>query len=255
MTNIILIGCLGRLGIEISNYISTLNDYQIIAGVDIKTDYNKNLEYNIYKNTQEIIDHNIVADVVIDFSHHSALKSTLTYCKQTATPLVIGTTGINDIEKAEIINASKYIPIFWSVNMSIGINILTKVCNYIIDCANNMFEIDIIEKHHNKKLDSPSGTATMIAKSLKSHFENKYKIKKNIRDNSNIPTNPRDPNDIIIHSIRSGNLVGQHDIVFSCEDETLTISHIANSKKIFAKGAITAANFIITQNPGLYKFQ
>ena len=254
MTNILLVGALGRLGTAISEYVSNSDKHQIIAGLDInKNNIKNNIKYNIYININELIDNNIKSDVVIDFSAPQALDSTLDYCLKTASPLVLGTTGLDEKQKEKIFSTSKSLPIFWSANMSLGIKILENICNNIIELSDNIFDIDIIEKHHSKKLDSPSGTAKMIAQSIKSKSDRLYKTNKIIFDNNNNNLNKtRDKDEIRIFSIRAGNITGQHSVLFNSEDEILTVSHVCNSKKVFARGAIKAADFIINKKSGLY---
>lgn len=256
MVNVLLVGCLGRLGLEISNYVGELENYNIVAGVDIAKDNLQvfNIKYKIYKNTQEVIVDNIIADVVIDFSNVSALNSTLTYCEKTYTPLVLGTTGMNQKSEELIVETSKKVPIFWAYNMSIGINVLTKLCGLVMEQCGDIFEIDILEKHHNKKLDAPSGTATMIADLIKLKSKELYNQEKTIVYNRHNLNTTREKNEIGVSSIRAGNIVGEHSIMFTYGDEVLTLSHTSNSKRVFAQGAIKAANFIINKKVGLYNF-
>lgn len=252
MVNILLIGCLGRIGREISKYVLKLDRYQIIAGIDKNQSKNLSPGYDIYDNFKEIIEKNIKADVAIDFSNPNLVNQTLEFCKETATPLVLGTTGICKEDETNIKEASKTIPIFWTPNVSIGINLLVAACKNIIKASDDIFDIDIIEKHHNKKVDSPSGTANMIANIIKRLSEEKYITKKTITTNNFDFNKIRNKDEIRIYSLRSGNMTGEHSVIFSYGDETLTISHSAMSKEIFAKGAIQAANFIINQKPNLY---
>lgn len=254
MMNILLIGALGRLGTAISEYISNSDKYKIVAGFDININNNiNNTKYNIYKDISEIIEENIKPDVVIDFSSPYVLDLTLEFCLKTASPLVLGTTGLDETQKEKILIASKSLPIFWSVNMSFGIKILENICNNIVELSDDIFDIDIIEKHHNKKIDSPSGTAKMIAESLKSKSDILYQTNKIVCKNNNLNLNKtRDKDEIKIHSIRAGNIIGEHSVIFSSEDEMLTVSHVCNSKKVFARGAIKAADFIINKKTGLY---
>ena len=240
------------MGIEISNYVKTLRDYKIIAGIDKKQDINKILNYKVYNNIKEMIDNNIIADVVIDFSHPSALGMALEISKTIAAPLVLGTTGIDDLKKREIIKTSKLIPVFWSANMALGVNILANVCKYIVNESNDAFEIDIIEKHHNKKIDSPSGTANMIAGVIKRESKKIYGAEKIIISDNYKLDEERNKEEIRIYSLRSGNISGEHTVMFTSEDEILTVSHVASSKTVFAKGAIRAVNYIIRKKPGLY---
>ena len=281
MKNILLIGCLGRLGIEISSYVAELSDFRIVAGVDKKSKNLKNKDskdfkinnkfdscifnYDVYSDIKEVLEDKILADVVIDFSHSSALSSTLEYCTQNSVPLILGTTGLSDVDRENIFKASEQIPIFWSVNMSIGIDILTDVCGLIVEKSNNIFDIDIIEKHHSKKIDSPSGTAKMIAESIKSKFESlnfsKFVSSECLVQDSSHETNNncnscnnccRKNDEIRIHSIRAGDIPGEHSVMFSYGDEVLAVSHVANSKKVFAKGAVNIINFITKQLPVHY---
>ena len=256
MVNVLLVGCLGRLGLEISNYISELENYNVVAGVDIAKDGAQifNNKYKIYKNIQDVDCGDVIADVVIDFSNKSALSSTLNYCEKTNTPLVLGTTGIGPEGKAEIIEIAKKVPIFWAYNMSVGVNVLIKLCALVMEQCGDIFEVDIIEKHHSKKLDAPSGTATMIADLIKLKSKELYNQEKTIIYDRHCLNTTRGKNEIGINSIRAGNIVGEHSVMFTYGDEVLTLSHTSNSKKVFAQGAIKAANFILNKKGGIYNF-
>ena len=186
------------------------------------------------------------SDVVIDFSNPLALDGILEYCLKTKTPVVLATTGYNDEEMEKIHEAAKQIPVFLSFNMSLGVNILLKL---VKEAAKNLanFDIEIIEKHHNKKVDSPSGTAVMIANAGKE-----------IREQSEFiygrhgRTGKRQQNEVGIHAVRGGTIVGEHSAIFAGNDEILEINHSARSKNVFAEGAIAAAKYLVNQEPGFY---
>lgn len=189
-------------------------------------------------------------DVIIDFSHHSRLNSLLDYGKEKNIPILIATTGYSEDIHKKIEDTSKYIPILLSSNTSLGINVLNNILNEIVPLLHKNFDIEIVEKHHNKKLDSPSGTAktllnTVIEKCNDSMYP-KYGREGNCK---------RDPHEIGVHSLRGGTIVGEHSIIFAGEDEILEIKHTALSKKIFAKGAIEGAISLCKKAPGLYEMK
>ena len=241
MLKVIINGCSGKMGRVLSKCVIDDSDLELVCGVS--PDNNEDLNFKTYSNFDNIIEK---ADVVIDFSHHSALDSVLDYCLKTKTPLVIATTGYNNEELEKIYNASKTIPLLHSYNMSLGINLLlrlVKEASKVLDT----FDIEIIEKHHNKKVDAPSGTAVMIANAIKEvlpSVENNYgRYGRNAK---------RKENEVGIHAVRGGTIVGEHDVIFAGHDEVVEIKHTAQSKDIFAKGSIVAAKFIVDKNPGYY---
>jgi 4-hydroxy-tetrahydrodipicolinate reductase len=186
------------------------------------------------------------ADVIIDFSHHSTLNDVLIFAIKTKTPLVIATTGYREDELNKIKEASKIIPIFHSSNMSLGVNVLLKLVKEATKMLSN-FDIEVIEKHHNKKVDAPSGTAIMIANAAKDVLPNvEYNYGRYGRNAK------RSENEIGIHAVRGGTIVGEHDVIYAGHDEVVELKHIAQSKDIFAKGSITAAKYLVNQIPGYY---
>ena len=241
MLKVIISGCSGNMGRVLAKCINEEPNLEILCGV-CKESIN-DLNFKTYSSMSEI---NEKSDVVIDFSHHSALDDILSYSVKTKTPLVIATTGYNDEELNKIYEASKIIPIFHSYNMSLGVNVLLRLVKEASNILSG-FDIEVIEKHHNKKVDSPSGTAVMIANAIKEvlpSLENNYG--RYGRESK------RKENEIGIHSVRGGTIVGEHDVIFAGHDEVVEIKHIAQSKDIFAKGSIVAAKFIVTQEPGYY---
>ena len=247
MIKVLINGYYGQMGQVISQEIKKDTEMELVAGVD-KNKSNNCEDFNIYNN---IFDCNEDIDIIIDFSHPSSLPNLLKYSMEKNIPLVIGTTGFSneDIEKIE--NTSKKIPIFYSANMSLGINVLVSIVKDIAPVLEDSFDIEIIEKHHNKKIDAPSGTAYMIADEINKELNNS----KEYVFGRNTKTNKREKKEIGIHAIRGGTIVGEHSVMFAGCDEVIEIKHSASSKKIFAQGAIKAAKFLYNQENGLYNME
>ncbi len=243
MTDIILSGCCGVMGQYIQNSILKKDNCRIVAGIDIKTQ--ENSPYPIYRSADNFSGK---ADVIIDFSHPSALNSLLNYAVRTGTPAVFSTTGLSTEQIDAIHKASKIIPVFFSANMSLGVSLITELAQKAVKILGDDFDIEIIEKHHNQKIDSPSGTALMLADAINQATEKKYSYEYNRQ----AKREKRTKNEIGIHAIRGGTIVGEHDVMFAGKDEIITISHSARSKQVFAVGAVNAALFIKDLKPGLY---
>ena len=189
----------------------------------------------------------VKADVIVDFSNPAVLDSLLAYAKEKKLPCVICTTGYTEEQKEKIKEAAKEIPIFYSGNMSLGINLIIELAKKAAAVFGNNFDIEIVEQHHNQKLDAPSGTALMIADAVsevKTDAEYVY--------DRHAYRKKRDKKEIGIHSVRGGNIVGEHEIIFAGTDEILKISHSARSKSVFAVGALNAASFLKGKEPGMY---
>ena len=244
--NIILCGCNGKMGQAIVNESQKFCNMNIVAGVDIKPDSSKS--FPIFSSINDV---NIKADIIIDFSNPLALNSILEYSQNQKLPVVICTTGFSKEQVEKINEASKNIPVFYSGNMSLGINLLIELCQKATNVLGDSFDIEIIEKHHNQKIDAPSGTALMIANGISEHLDEKYEYKYN-RTTSR---EKRKKNEIGIHSIRGGTITGDHEVIFAGKDEIITISHHAASRNICANGAINAAKYILHKTPGLYKMK
>ena len=244
--NIILCGCNGKMGQAIVHESQKFCNMNIVAGVDIKPDSSKS--FPIFSSINDV---NIKADIIIDFSNPLALNSILEYSQNQKLPVVICTTGFSKEQVEKINKASKNIPVFYSGNMSLGINLLIELCQKATNVLGDSFDIEIIEKHHNQKIDAPSGTALMIANGISEHLDEKYEYKYN-RTTSR---EKRKKNEIGIHSIRGGTITGDHEVIFAGKDEIITISHHAASRNIFANGAINAAKYILNKTPGLYKMK
>ncbi len=235
------------MGQAVEKFIDLDENINVIAGVDLyKSSISK---YPIFKNLKEINqDITKQTDVLIDFSNPSALNSILEYSKKEKIPAVICTTGFTDKQVAEIKEASKLVPIFYSRNMSLGINLLLELSKIAAKILNNDFDIEIIEKHHNQKIDAPSGTALMITEAVSSVLNGSPRY---MFDRSKI-REKRQKNEIGIHSVRGGSIPGDHEIIFAGEKEVITLSHHAESREIFANGAVKAAKYLMLQKPGFY---
>ena len=243
MTKIILSGSSGQMGGTLTQVISERNDCTIVAG--ISKNFSSTSNFPAFNSPNEI---NVDADVIIDFSNPALLDSLLNFAIHKKMPIVICTTGFTDEQITKIKDASKLIPIFFSGNTSIGINLLIELAKKAALVLGSNFDIEIIEKHHNKKIDAPSGTALMIANAINSvNNQNLSYVYERHSKNE-----PRSNKEIGIHSIRGGTIVGEHDVIFAGKDEVLTLSHTSQSKGIFADGAINAAIFILSKPAGLY---
>ena len=240
MLRVIISGYSGSMGKVLTKCANEDSELEIVCGSS-KDDLD--VPFKTYHKMSEVEE---LADVIIDFSHHSTIDDTLSYAIKTKTPLVIATTGFNDEELTKIKKASNIIPIFHSSNMSLGVNVLVKLVKEAAKSLNG-FDIEIIEKHHNKKLDAPSGTAVMIANGVKEVLpDSEYIYGRHGRSDK------RSSNEIGIHAIRGGTIVGEHTTIFAGHDEVVEIKHSAQSKDIFAKGAIAAAKFLVKQEAGYY---
>ncbi len=244
MTDIILCGSNGHMGKTIASLVSEREDVNIVAGVDIKNDLTA--DFPVYTKISSVKEK---ADVVIDFSHPSLLSDILDYCIKTKTAAVIATTGNDENNINMIKNASKKCPIFFSYNMSIGINLITDLIVKAQSVLGEQFDIEIVEKHHNKKIDAPSGTAIMLADSL--NRNNNYDL---VYDR-HTKRQPRSKKEIGISSVRGGTIVGEHSVIFAGTDETIEIKHSAYSKRVFAVGAINASVWLSCQANGLYSMK
>ncbi len=231
MVRMIMHGCNGRMGQMITKIAEEEKNIQIVAGVD-KFGGKKN-DYPVFEDIKD-------CDVV---------DGLLSYCKDKKLPIVLCTTGMSDKQLKDIEDASKLIPILRSGNMSLGINTLIKVLNEISPAlAKAGFDIEIVEKHHRHKLDSPSGTAILLADSINESLPEKYDYVYDRTDRRQ----ERPVNEIGISAVRGGSIVGDHDVIFAGLDEVITLSHRAYSRSVFAKGAITAALFLADKKSGMY---
>lgn len=243
MIKAILNGCNGAMGKVITEIIAGDGEIEIVAGVDMNTE--KRADYPVYKTLDECPG----ADVVIDFSIAKATDGVVDYCEKTKTPVVLCTTGLSEEQLARVGKLSETAAVLRSANMSVGINLLFKVLKDISPVlAAAGFDIEILEKHHNRKLDAPSGTALALADAVNESLDNAYHYKYD-RTSERVK---RDKMEIGIQSIRGGSIVGEHDIIFAGQDEVITLSHMAQSRGIFANGAVCAAKFLAGKPAGMY---
>ncbi|MGI6050189.1 MAG: 4-hydroxy-tetrahydrodipicolinate reductase [Acetivibrionales bacterium] len=247
MIQILLIGCNGHMGRAITQSCRYNENMTIVAGVDAVV--NVDNDYPVYA---DIFDVKETVDIIIDFSHPKVLNVILKYALEKSLPLVIATTGHSDEQKDMIEKAASSIPILLSANMSLGINLMVDLVKRATKLLHGSFDIEIIEKHHNQKIDAPSGTALLIADAVNSTLagnEMKYVYDRH----SSMQKRTRD--EIGIHSIRGGTITGEHTIIFAGNDEMIEIKHTAVSKSLFAEGALKAASFLYDKTPGYYKMQ
>lgn len=244
MVNVIMHGCNGKMGRVITNLVSQDNDIEIVAGVDAYTGIDN--EYPVFTSIKECT---VKADVIIDFAVTSAIDNLLDYSVSTKTPVVICTTGLSAEQLEKVNEASKKVAVLRSANMSLGINTLMKLLKTATEVlANRGFDIEIVEKHHNQKVDAPSGTALALANCMNQVLDNQYDY---TYDRSTV-RQKRAKNEIGISAVRGGTIVGEHEVIFAGIDEVIEIKHTAYSKAIFAKGAIDAAKFLKGKEAGLY---
>lgn len=243
MINVIICGANGKMGRVIESCVKARNDMRVVAGVDMNTAAYS--DFDIYKSIDEC---HLSADVLIDFSHPSMLDALLEYGKRTKTSLVLATTGYTEEQITQIKEASKNAPVFFTFNMSLGINLLVDLAKKATEILGGQFDIEIIEKHHNQKIDAPSGTAIMLANAVNGTLDNSMKYEYDRHSRREKRTN----REIGIHSIRGGTIVGEHEILFAGRDETITLSHTATSKEVFAVGAVNAAAYMVNKPAGMY---
>ncbi len=245
MVRIILSGANGKMGKVIQSVVSGRDNCEIVAGVDINTESNG---FPVYSSFEEIKEE---ADVIIDFSNPALLNSLLYYSEKKSIPVVIATTGYDDSQKKQIEEAAKKTAVFFTYNMSLGINLLANLAKKAVEVLGDEFDIEIIEKHHNQKIDAPSGTALMLADAICEEIQKpmKYEYDRHSKREK------RTKNEIGMHAVRGGTIVGEHEIIFAGRDEIITLSHSARSKEIFAVGAVNAAMFMADKKSGMYSMK
>jgi len=241
MIRMLLNGCNGKMGKVISEMAKESTTISIVAGVDRNS---SNLTYPCY---DSILECDIDIDVILDFSRPDALDDLCNYSKEKNVPIVFCTTGYSPEQLSKINSLSSEIPVFHSANMSIGINIVNNILKSISNMLYKDFDIEIIEKHHNQKVDAPSGTALLLANTIKDSIGDETVFVKG-RDG----LSKRQPNEIGIHAIRGGNIVGDHEVIFAGKGECIEIKHTAISRDVFAIGSLKACEFIYGKDKGLY---
>lgn len=246
MINVLLCGASGKMGRVVADCIKNRNDLTVTAGIDIVTAQYSSFE--IYQTINFFAAQGKKADVVIDFSHPSLLDGLLKYAISSNIPVVIASTGYSEEQVAAIKEASKQIPVFFTFNMSIGVNLLVDLARRAASVLGDQFDIEIIERHHNQKIDAPSGTAIMLANAINEERDNSYIYEYDRHSKRQ----KRAHNEIGIHAVRGGTIVGEHEVLFAGRDECISLSHSATSKEVFAVGAVNAAAFMSGKPAGLY---
>ena len=242
MIKVLICGASGKMGGFVAAAANEDGNFQITGGID---KVNNGQHFPIYSKFSDIKEK---PDVIIDFSHPALLDDLLEYSINNNVPTVIATTGYSDAALNKIKEAAKKIPVFFTFNMSLGVNLICSLAKKAASILGNGFDVEIVEKHHNQKIDAPSGTAIMLANAVNSVFDDKMSYE---YDRHSKRTK-RTKNEIGIHSVRGGTIVGEHDVIFAGHDEVVTISHSAQSKEVFAVGAVRAAKFLYNRPAGLY---
>jgi 4-hydroxy-tetrahydrodipicolinate reductase len=243
MTDIVICGANGKMGKTINECISSRDDCRVVGGIDVYTA--QYADFPIVSSADKL---EVKPDVIIDYSNPASLDSLLSYSLSTGVPLVLATTGYSDEQIAKIKAAAENTAIFFTFNMSLGINLLVQLGKKAASVLGDKFDIEIVEKHHNQKIDAPSGTAIMLANAINETLDNNYHY---VYDRHS-QRKKREKTEIGMHSIRGGTIVGEHDIIFAGHDEVITLSHSASSKSVFAEGSINAAIYLKDKSAGLY---
>lgn len=243
MVKVAIVGCNGKMGGFVAQAVQENAACEALFGVDAFGEGRYN--FPVYKTFDEAA---ATPDVIIDFSNPAALDGMLDYALAHKVPCVICTTGYSQEQIAQIKAAAEQIAVFYSGNMSLGINLLIALAKQATKVLGGSFDIEIVEKHHNLKVDAPSGTALMIADAVSETLENEPQY---VYDR-HAYRKKRSKNEIGIHSVRGGTIVGEHEVIFAGHDEVVTLSHQAQSKEVFAVGAVNAAAFLAAQPAGLY---
>lgn len=243
MTNIAICGCNGKMGKVIYSVIRDRGDCQAIAGIDVNA--TAHADFPVFSKPVEL---EVRPDVIIDYSHPSSLNGLLEYGLATGCPIVLATTGYSEEQMAQIRKAAEQFPIFSTYNMSLGINLLVELAKKATAVLGGQFDIEIVEKHHNQKIDAPSGTALMLADAMNGVLDQsmQYVYDRHSRRKK------RERSEIGMHAVRGGTIVGEHEVIFAGRDEVITLSHSAASKEVFAVGSVNAAMFLKDKKSGLY---
>lgn len=244
MIRMIMHGCNGAMGQVITGIAAEDKELSIVAGIDPRD--TKQNDYPVFKSLDAC---GVEADVIVDFASVKAIDELLEYSVKKKLPVVVCTTGLSEEQVKKVEEASRQVAVLRSANMSLGVNLLLKlVKEAALTLAEAGFDIEILEKHHNQKLDAPSGTALALADCINEAMDQAYHYKYD----RTLTREKRDKTEIGIQSIRGGSIVGEHDVIFAGTDEVITFNHTAYSKAIFAKGAVSAAKFLAGKKPGFY---
>ena len=244
MTKIIMLGCNGRMGQMITDMVKQDDECTIVAGIDIVD--NRDNGYLVYT---KLADCDVEADAIIDFTSATDFESRMDYAVDKQIPIIECSTGLSEEQMDYLKKASEKVAVLKSANMSLGINLLMKLLKEAaVKLAGDGFDVEIVEKHHNQKLDAPSGTALALADSINEAMDDRYEY---IYDRSQV-RQKRDKKELGISAVRGGTIVGEHEVIFAGTDEVITFKHTAYSRAVFAKGSITAAKYLKGKAAGLY---
>ncbi len=244
MTKIIMLGCNGRMGQMITDMVKQDDECTIVAGIDIVD--NRDNGYPVYT---KLADCDVEADAIIDFTSATDFESRMDYAVDKQIPIIECSTGLSEEQMDYLKKTSEKVAVLKSANMSLGINLLMKLLKEAaVKLAGDGFDVEIVEKHHNQKLDAPSGTALALADSINEAMDDRYEY---IYDRSQV-RQKRDKKELGISAVRGGTIVGEHDVIFAGTDEVITFKHTAYSRAVFAKGSITAAKYLKGKAAGLY---
>ena len=244
MTKIIMLGCNGRMGQMITDMVKQDEECTIVAGIDIVD--NRDNGYPVYT---KLADCDVEADAIIDFTSATDFESRMDYAVDKQIPIIECSTGLSEEQMDYLKKASEKVAVLKSANMSLGINLLMKLLKEAaVKLAGDGFDVEIVEKHHNQKLDAPSGTALALADSINEAMDDRYEY---IYDRSQV-RQKRDKKELGISAVRGGTIVGEHEVIFAGTDEVITFKHTAYSRAVFAKGSITAAKYLKGKAAGLY---
>ena len=244
-TRILLCGACGKMGGNVLALLSDDTNAVAVCGVDL---FPKEIGIPVYKTFASVQEK---ADVIIDFSSADGLNERLEYAKNNGMGIVLASTGLTENDLAMVQEYAKAIPIFKTANLSLGVNLMQALCKVAAQVLGDGFDVEIVERHHNLKKDAPSGTALMLADTINEAFDGQ----KEYVNGRNGIVGAREKSEIGIHAVRGGTIVGEHEVMFAGEDEIITISHSARSKRVFAVGAIRAAKFLKGKTAGMYEMK
>ncbi len=243
MTKILLSGANGRMGKAITALVKETDGAEIICGVDLNTE--STAGFPIYADFSSVTE---CPDVIIDFSNPANFEKLIDYAEGKNIPVVVATTGLSKEQRDRLAASSKTVPVFFSANMSLGVNLLCDLARKATRVLGETFDIEIIERHHNQKLDAPSGTALAIADAVNEELDGAGHY---VYDRSSV-RKKRDKNEIGIHAVRGGNIVGDHTLIFAGDNEIIELHHHASSREVFASGAVKAALYMAGKPAGFY---
>ncbi len=246
MTKILLCGANGRMGKAITRLVSETDGAEIICGVDLNTE--STAGFPVYADFGAVTE---TPDVIIDFSNPANFENLMNFAESKKVPVVVATTGLSKEQKDRLSAASENIPVFFSANMSLGVNLICELAKKATAFLGDSFDIEVVERHHNQKLDAPSGTALAIADAINEELDGGAHY---VYDRHSV-RKKRDKNEIGIHAIRGGTIVGEHTVIFAGENEVIELHHSATSREVFASGAVKAAIFMAGKPAGFYNMK